>query len=66
MVFGRFEGRFSPRGSSNYESSKLWLSLGVLCVTAALFAAKMPGAPLMGAWLYAHEKGVHLKVLTGI
>ena len=34
---------------SNYDSAKLWLSLAVLCVTAALFAAKVPGAPLMGS-----------------
>ena len=33
---------------SSYDSSKLWLSLAVLCVTATLFAAKVPGAPLMG------------------
>lgn len=33
---------------SNYDSAKLWLSIAVLCVTATLFAAKVPGAPLMG------------------
>ena len=37
-------------GSSSYDSAKLWLSLAVLCVTATLFAAKVPGAPLMGGW----------------
>ena len=34
--------------SSNYDSSKLWLSLAVLILTATLFAAKVPGAPLVG------------------
>eukprot|EP00438_Fugacium_kawagutii_P034082 Skav206003 [mRNA] locus=scaffold2084:460624:474964:- [translate_table: standard] len=33
---------------SNYDSAKLWLSIAVLCITATLFAAKVPGAPLAG------------------
>ncbi|CAK9074913.1 unnamed protein product [Durusdinium trenchii] len=32
----------------SYDAPKLWLSLVVLGLTAALFAAKVPGAPLMG------------------
>ncbi|CAK9062185.1 Adenine/guanine permease AZG1 (AzgA-homolog protein) (Protein AZAGUANINE RESISTANT 1) (AtAzg1) [Durusdinium trenchii] len=32
----------------SYDAAKLWLSLAVLCLTATLFAAKVPGAPLIG------------------
>ncbi|CAK9070264.1 unnamed protein product [Durusdinium trenchii] len=34
--------------SSNYDAAKLWLSIAVLCITATLFSAKVPGAPLIG------------------
>eukprot|EP00913_Durusdinium_trenchii_P001705 g1577.t1 len=33
---------------NNYDAYKLWLSLAVLGLTATLFAAKVPGAPLIG------------------
>ena len=54
---------------SNYDSAKLWLSIAVLCVTATLFAAKVPGAPLMGilfgtgiCWIEGYSRGVEHSV----
>mmetsp|Transcript_79774 Transcript_79774/g.258439 ORF Transcript_79774/g.258439 Transcript_79774/m.258439 type:complete len:468 (+) Transcript_79774:220-1623(+) len=38
----------NPLGADEYDAAKIWLSLAVLMVTAALFAMKMPGAPLIG------------------
>jgi len=35
----------------SYDAAKIWLSLLVLCVTAALYAVKMPGAPMFGILL---------------
>ena len=56
---------------SNYDSAKLWLSLAVLCITAALFAAKVPGAPLIGilfgtavCWIEGFCRGPELSVLA--
>ncbi|CAE7746850.1 AZG1 [Symbiodinium sp. CCMP2592] len=34
--------------SSSYDSSKMWMALLVLVVTATLLSAKIPGAPLIG------------------
>ena len=65
---GFFEAKSHPRnslGSSNYDSAKLWLSLAVLILTATLFAAKVPGAPLVGiifgtvvTWIEGWSRGV--------
>jgi len=35
----------------SYDAAKIWLSLLVLCVTATLYAMKMPGAPMFGILL---------------
>ncbi|CAJ1456125.1 unnamed protein product [Effrenium voratum] len=57
-------------GSSNYDSAKLWLSLAVLILTATLFAAKVPGAPLVGiifgtvvTWIEGWSRGVEGSML---
>ncbi|CAE8600313.1 unnamed protein product [Polarella glacialis] len=38
----------NPLGAGEYDAAKIWLSLLVLVLTAALFIAKIPGAPLIG------------------
>jgi len=35
----------------SYDAAKIWMSLLVLCVTAALYVIKIPGAPMFGILL---------------
>lgn len=59
----------NPLGSSNYDAAKIWLSLAVFCITAVLFAIKIPGAPLIGiffgtmvCWIEGWSAGVEHSV----